>query len=401
MLANNNLKVCRTLVMRDFKFHPVKNTILILAAMLVTALYTFVFLLGSSVEEGFLLNYQYTYGSTSHILYTGLTDRQADTIAGNANVKSTVRLSTVGQVTDPMIGQRVVKLAVTDRDYAESVLSVPTTGQLPTQPGEIALDEFTMDSLGVLREIGAPVTIQWTDPDGDTHTSQFSLCGWWLSSTNFTEACAWITEETAQTLFPGYDDDAAANVTLGVNLHQPKELDVQAEEILAEQGVAGVNFTTNLAYNDAKREQASGQAQPFYQPALLVLLCGYLMVYSIIHVAARRDLMYYAGLKSLGLTPPPTSAHFAGTGLYCFRCGLSSRLAAGVWHSLLHHQSGDYRHGGESGALFSHMAAFCGGGTLHTGYYAVGIPFTNHPSVSYDACTDHSLSYWQAAKAWT
>lgn len=303
MLANNNLKVCRTLVMRDFKFHPVKNTILILAAMLVTALYTFVFLLGSSVEEGFLLNYQYTYGSTSHILYTGLTDRQADTIAGNANVKSTVRLSTVGQVTDPMIGQRVVKLAVTDRDYAESVLSVPTTGQLPTQPGEIALDEFTMDSLGVLREIGAPVTIQWTDPDGDTHTSQFSLCGWWLSSTNFTEACAWITEETAQTLFPGYDDDAAANVTLGVNLHQPKELDVQAEEILAEQGVAGVNFTTNLAYNDAKREQASGQAQPFYQPALLVLLCGYLMVYSIIHVAARRDLMYYAGLKSLGLTP--------------------------------------------------------------------------------------------------
>lgn len=67
--------------------------------------------------------------------------------------------------------------------------------------------------------------------------------------------------------------------------------------------MAGVNFTTNLAYNDAKREQASGQARPFYQPALLVLLCGYLMVYSIIHVAARRDLMYYAGLKSLGLTP--------------------------------------------------------------------------------------------------
>ena len=113
------------------------------------------------------------------------------------------------------------------------------------------------------------MTIQWTDPDGDTHTSQFSLCGWWLSSTNFTEACAWITEETAQTLFPGYDDDAAANVTLGVNLHQPKDLDVQAEEILAEQGVAGVNFTTNLDYNDAKREQASGQAQPFYQSLIM------------------------------------------------------------------------------------------------------------------------------------
>lgn len=303
MLANNNLKVCRTLVMRDFKFHPVKNIILILAAMLVTALYTFVFLLGNSVEDAFLLNYQYSYGSTSHILYTGLTEHQADVLAGDVNVKSTVRLSTLGQISDPMIGQRLVKLAVTDRDYAESVLSVPTTGQLPAQLHEIALDEFTMDSLGIAHELGAPVTIQWIDPNGDTHTSEFTLCGWWVSSTNFTEACAWITAETAQTLLPGYDDDNAANVTLGVNLHQPKELDVQAEKILAEQGVAGVNFTTNLAYNDARREQASGQARPFYEPAILVLLCGYLMIYSIVHAASRRDLMYYAGLKALGLTP--------------------------------------------------------------------------------------------------
>lgn len=303
MLANNNLKVCRTLVMRDIKFHPVKHTILVLAAMLVTALYTFVFLLGSSVEDAFLLNYQYSYGSTSHILYTGLTEHQADVLAGDANVKSTVRLSTVGQISDPMIGQRLVKLAVTDRDYAESVLSVPTTGQLPAQPNEIALDEFTMDSLGVAHELGAPVAIQWIDPDGDTHISEFTLCGWWVSSTNFTEACAWITSDTAQALFPGYDAENAANVTLGVNLHQPKELDVQAGEILAEQGVAGVSFTTNLAYNDAKQEQAGDQAIPYYTPAVLVLLCGYLMIYSIVHVAFRRDLTYYAGLKSLGLTP--------------------------------------------------------------------------------------------------
>ena len=72
MIANNNLKVCRTLVRRDVRFHPVKYILLSCAAMLVTALYTFVFLLGSSVENAYLLNYQYSYGSTSHILYTGL-----------------------------------------------------------------------------------------------------------------------------------------------------------------------------------------------------------------------------------------------------------------------------------------------------------------------------------------
>ena len=70
MLANNNLKICRTLVRRDVRFHPVKYVLLSCAAMLVAALYTFVFLLGTSVEDAYLLNYQYSYGSTSHILYT-------------------------------------------------------------------------------------------------------------------------------------------------------------------------------------------------------------------------------------------------------------------------------------------------------------------------------------------
>lgn len=303
MIANNNLKVCRKLVWRDFRFHKTKNILLILATALVTGLYGFVFLLGNSVEEAYLLNYQYSYGSTSHILYTGLTNHQADSLAGNAMVKSTVRLSTVGVLSDEMIGQRSVKLAVTDRDYAETVLSVPTSGRLPRQVGEIALDEFTMDSLGILHELGTKFSLSWTDPDGQSRTDEFTLCGWWASPTNFAEACAWITAETAQELVPGYDGDAARNVTLGVNLHQPRELDVQAQQILDEQGVSGGSFTTNLAYNDARREQVESLALPFYLPALLVLVCGFLMIYSIVHVAWDRDMQFFASLKGLGMTP--------------------------------------------------------------------------------------------------
>lgn len=303
MIANNNLKVCRTLVRRDVRFHPVKYILLSCAAMLVTALYTFVFLLGSSVENAYLLNYQYSYGSTSHILYTGLTEKQADTLTGNSSIKSTVRLSTIGQLSDPVIGRRSIKLAVTDRAYAQTVLSVPTVGTLPQKNGEIALDEFTMDSLGIPHEIGSPVSIDWTDPKGETHTTAFTLCGWWASPANFSEACAWITKEEAKKLLPDYDEENAANVTLGVNLHQPKDIEKQAEAILSQQGVTGCTYTTNLAYQDARKEMAEHQARPYYMPAFLVILCGYLMVYSIVHVAADREHLFYAGLKSLGMTP--------------------------------------------------------------------------------------------------
>ena len=202
-----------------------------------------------------------------------------------------------------MLGQRSVKLAVTDRDYAQTVLSIPTTGRLPEQPGEIALDEFTMGSLGVLQEIGAPVTLEWTDAAGNTHTDAFTLCGWWASPTNFTEACAWITADTAASLMPDYDSENAANLTLGVTLHQPRGLEEQAAEMLSDQGLPEVPFTTNLAYNDARMETAGQQARPYYAPAVLVLVCGFFMIYAIVQVTAEQDRAYFAGLKALGLSP--------------------------------------------------------------------------------------------------
>ncbi len=301
MIVNNNLKICHTLAWRDFKFRKAKNMLLAFAAILITGLYAFTFLLGSSVENAYLLNYEYRYGSTSHILYHGLTVHQADKLAQHPNVKSTVRISALGQLSDEMMGVRSVKLAVTDRDYAESILSIPTTGRLPEAAREIALDEFTMDSLGVLHELGAPVAIQWTDSKGERHNTDFTLCGWWASPTNFTEACAWVTAECAAELWPGYPD--TASVTMGVNLHQPKELDQQAQQIMADQGVNQVFYTTNLAYNEARMEMASQQAAPFYIPAFVVLVCGFLMIYSIIHVAMDQDTRFFASLKTLGITP--------------------------------------------------------------------------------------------------
>lgn len=301
MLANHNRKICHCLTRRDFQFHKVKNLLLVFAALLITGLYSFTFLLGGSVEGAFLLNYQYSYGSASHILYQGLTAHQADRLSGHPNVKSTVRIRSLGLLSDEMMGARSVKLAVTDPDYAESILCVPATGRLPEAADEIALDEFTMDSLGVLHELGAPVSITWTDGNGETHNSDFTLCGWWASPTNYTEACAWVTAECAANFLQDYPD--TASVTLGVNLHQPEDLEAQAQQILQDQGISGVSFTTNLAYNDARMDMANQQAIPYYLPALVVLLCGFLMIYSIVHVAMEQDTRFFAGLKTLGMTP--------------------------------------------------------------------------------------------------
>ena len=324
MLANNNLKVCRTLVMRDFKRHRGKNALLILAAAAVAALYTFVFLLGSSVEAAYLLNYRYASGFTDHIRYTGLTDRQADAVEGDFRVKRAVRTTVLGVVTDPAIGGRTVKLTVSNLPFAESELSVPTTGKLPEKKGEIALDEFTLDSLGIAHEIGASAVLLWTDGAGKEHTTAFTLCGFWAGPANFTEASAFISADTAEELAAD-----GGSVTLGVILYQPKDAKRQAQAILEDCGIPLGSFSTNLVCNDARRELAKEQALPFYRSVLPVLLCGYLMIYCIVQVTARRDAGYYAGLKSLGMTPRQLSWLFAGNGLAVSLSGIWPGFALG------------------------------------------------------------------------
>ena len=324
MLENNNLKVCRKLVIRDLRFHKLKTVLLTAAIALVTGLYTFSFLLGSAIEESFLTNYEWSYGSTSHILYYGLTEHQADVLAGHGAVKSAVKLVSLGLLTDDPLEYRSVKLAVADDEYAGSVLSMPTQGRMPESPDEIAMDEFTMDSLGIPHEIGAPVKIEWTSGgtasaensnivtggqgssygiDGSSRVSEFTLCGYWSSSTNFKEACAWITPERARELLPGYEDPQARNITLGVKLHQPGDLELQAEEMLQELGLGALPYTTNLAYNDTRKSMAESKAVPYYYVNIIVVLCGFLMIYNIIHISVGQDVRFFGQVKALGMTP--------------------------------------------------------------------------------------------------
>ena len=149
MLLNFNLKICRTLVYREMKRRKIKSFLLVFSAALVAGMYTFLFLLGNAIEGAYLLKFEYNYGSSSHIIYKGMTEQQAESVKENPAVKSTVSVSEIGTLTDEMLGYRSVILAPADEAYAKSVSSVPEKGRMPSGPEEIALDVYTMDSLSI------------------------------------------------------------------------------------------------------------------------------------------------------------------------------------------------------------------------------------------------------------
>ncbi len=313
MLENNNFKICRRLVRREFQFHRGRSILLMAAIALVSMLCTFSFALGAMVRDGLMYSYQIRYGSTSHILYYGLNSAQASAIMHHADVKKTVTLRAIGILSDDMMEYRSVKLAEVSPDWAQATESVPDFGRMPEEDHEIALDELTMQSLAIPREMGAEVVLRWTPVDGGKErTDTFRLCGWWRSDMGSTETCAWITPEAADGLCP----DAPDLVTLGVTLYRPDDLDVQAEELLADLGVDGVTYTTNLAYNEVRLERANREAVPFYVINIAVAVCGILMIYNIVRISAGQNVRFYGRVKSLGMSPRQIGRLLLGQAMY-------------------------------------------------------------------------------------
>ncbi len=300
MLANNNLKICHRLMWREFRFHKGCSILLVTALTLVSMLCTFSFAIGFMVRSGLKYSYQIQYGSTSHILYYGLNSVQAASVARHADVKETVRLKVLGLLSDDMLGYRNVKLAVADDGWAAATEAVPVSGRMPEADDEIAMDELTLQSLAIPRKEGAKVQLRWTPVDGgEERVDTFYLCGWWKSPMGYTETCAWVTPNAAGRLCP----DAPDYLDLGVTLYRPRNLDRQAQEILREQGADKVPYTTNLAYNRARRQRMNEKAFPFYLMNIAVVVCGILMVYNIVRISTVQNARFYGRVKSLGMSP--------------------------------------------------------------------------------------------------
>lgn len=304
LLANDNRKVCLRLARRMIRADRVRAALLSLSVLLVTLLYTLVFFTADSVHSSYLLSDQLEYGSTSHIVFTGLTEHQAERISGHDSVESSVELRSLGTLGDELLEYRNICLAAADKDYAETVSAVPEEGRMPERMGEIALDTMTLDSLGLPHETGKVIQLKWRDGEGTEHTDRFTLCGFWSGENVHSESCAWISEEEASRLRE--ETGAKESVTLGVMLWQPKDLDDQAEEILADLGLGDVSFTTNLSYNSARMDTANARAVSYLLTGLFVVAGGFLLIYNIMTVSLHERLSLLAAMKALGMTPGQT-----------------------------------------------------------------------------------------------
>ena len=302
--------ILRTLSRRSFRANRRRNLVAIFAIILTTMMFTSLFVLSQSMIENMQQMYIQQAGYSSQLSSSLLTDDEADAIAAHPAVAEASRSIVVGVAEN--VSGRQVELRAASADYADSALSLPTEGRMPENADEIALDTITLDKLGLAHQLGESVHLSWTSaPGSDAHeTADFILCGVWQGNPAAMASMAWVSEDFAEALSAGIDQNAAREsgsilglTMLHIDLVDDSDPSGTAEKILADTGLSErVTLSPNIAYDSAVGQNMLRELLPMVICMVLVFVSGYLIIYNIFQISVAADIRFYGRLKTLGAT---------------------------------------------------------------------------------------------------
>ena len=320
MNVSNRKCVC-TLARRSLRASRTRNLIAVLAIALTTVLFTSLFTIALSINDGFQQNNFRQVGGYSHGGFKYLTEAQYEALKDDPLIGQAGLRRFVGMPTQAPFNKAHVEVSYADANDAHWMYCDPAEGRLPQEgTDEAATDTHVLELLGVEPELGARFTLTF-DVDGHETTQTFTLSGWW----EYDEAIV-----ANHVLLPESRVDALLDEA-GVNPNAPEDgmtgawnLDVMLksgsahierdmEQILAGHGfqsedAAGEDYIrsgVNWGYTGA--QLASGLdvqvVAAIAAVLLLILFTGYLIIYNVFQISVTNDIRFYGLLKTIGTTP--------------------------------------------------------------------------------------------------
>lgn len=174
-----NSQCIRRLSLRTLRANGTRNLIAIFAIALTALLFTSLFTVTLSINEGFQQANFRQVGGFSHGGFKYLTQEQFTELKEDPLIQSYGLRRFLGMPQDFPFQKSHVELGYSDANQAHWMYCDPVEGRLPEEhTNEAATDTHVLELLGVTPELGASFTITF-DIDGHETTQTFTLCGWW------------------------------------------------------------------------------------------------------------------------------------------------------------------------------------------------------------------------------
>ena len=315
----SNGKTIRRLGWRSMKAARTRNLIAILAIALTTVLFTSLFTIALSINDGFQQSNFRQVGGFSHGGFKYLTEEQFNELKDDPLIDQWGVRRFLGMPTEVPFNKSHVEVSYADANYAHWAFCDPVEGRLPEEgTDEAATDTEVLELLGIEPEIGAQFTLTF-DVDGRTTTQTFTLCGWWERDEAIVASHVLIPESRVDAVLdevgvtPPGSNGMIGTWNLDVMLKSgARHIEQDLNQILADHGyqneTAGDDYIdtgVNWGYTGA---QLSDNLDPIVVIAitamlLLIIFTGYLIIYNVFQISVTNDIRFYGLLKTIGTTP--------------------------------------------------------------------------------------------------
>ena len=316
----SNRGCIRRLSLRALMASRTRNLVAAAAIALTALLFTSLFTIALSINEGLQQSNFRQAGGWAHGSLKYLTEEQFDQMKDHPLIQAWGLRRFLGMPTEAPFNKSHVEVGYSDPNEAHWTYCDPVEGRLPAEgTDEAATDTHVLELLGIEPELGAQFTITF-DVDGHQTTQTFTLCGWWEYDEAVVANHVLIPESRVDAILeevgvtPPGTDGMTGTWNLDVMLrHGARSIAADLTQILADNGYqdqdpAADNYIAtgvNWGYTGA---QLSDQMDPSAILTILVLLVlilftGYLIIYNVFQISVAGDIRFYGLLKTIGTTP--------------------------------------------------------------------------------------------------
>lgn len=315
-----NRKIIRHLSWKSLSANRTRNIVAICAIALTALLFTSLFTIALSINEGFQQANFRQVGGYAHGSFKRMTEEQYNALKEDPLIAEQGLSRFLGAPSEPPFNKSITEIRSADENYAKFSFATPTTGRLPEEgTDEAAMDTSVLELLGVEPELGKKITLTFdVGANSAKQTTQtFTLCGWWEKDEAMPASEVFIPNSRVDEVLAevgGVTDNMTGTWNMDVMLESGSaHIDADMQQILADNGyqsedVAAANYIdygVNWGYTGANLAENFDPTTAIFIVVmlLLILFTGYLIIYNVFQISVAGDVRFYGLLKTIGTTP--------------------------------------------------------------------------------------------------
>lgn len=337
LLKNNNRAIIKKLANRSFRSNKIRNVIAVIAILLTTFLFTAVLTIGLGSAGTLEYNTAKAMGSQADALVQGLSAEQFKQLKENsmfqkvgcwipiAHLNNTNRLST--------------EIDYADQTQLELRFLTPRTGSAPKNANEVLVSANVLEDMNIEEQIGVSIPVEFSIKEQTYHLDMI-VSGIYDPPLEKSESVivseAFLDENQDLLSLASEGRRGCGIYNADVVMKDTSMMQERISEFIRTIGGNpddnnadnAVRVAPNPSYRSSDSSLLAWIASSVF--GILIMFCGYLLIYNIFDIAVANDVRQYGLLRTVGTTSRQVKHLVNRQALFMFLIGTPIGLFFGL-----------------------------------------------------------------------